>query len=316
MNKKTEIYQLCPNEGYLMHSYLIKTPNNKIVMIDGGHTYYMQKAYLPHAIRAILGLKEKDYFEIEAWFFSHAHDDHYGEFVMMMREYDQNSNYKINNIYFDFPDFAKSSLDKDDYSLEILEQFKSSLDKYAKVNGINFDGRYYDYLNGRVINADSVEGGLTVKIDGVNFDILQTWDDLDLMVNSNSTIIRVSQDVLPSKTCLFLNDASIDSGARLLEKYGNKLKSDMVQMAHHGQAGVDKDVYDAISATIRFWPTPFWVWNDHEDYKTDQVRSWLNITEFEYTEGDVIACLYKDYPEDYTKVSEWKKCINGMKREL
>ena len=58
MENKTEIYQLCPHSGYLMESYLIKTPNNKIIMIDGGSNTYMEKAYLPSAIRAILGLKE------------------------------------------------------------------------------------------------------------------------------------------------------------------------------------------------------------------------------------------------------------------
>ena len=79
--KKTEIYQLCPHSGYLMQSYLIKTPNDKIVLIDGGHNYYMEKAYLPSAIRAILGLNEGEYFEIDSWFFSHGHIDHYGEFT-------------------------------------------------------------------------------------------------------------------------------------------------------------------------------------------------------------------------------------------
>ena len=64
MSNKTEIYQLCPHNCYLMHSYLIKTPNDKIIVIDGGHNYYMKKAYLPHAIRAILGLNDGDYFEI------------------------------------------------------------------------------------------------------------------------------------------------------------------------------------------------------------------------------------------------------------
>ena len=314
--KKTEIYQLCPHSGYLMHSYLIKTPNNKIVVIDGGHTYYMEKAYLPHAIRAILGLNDGDYFEIDALFLSHGHVDHYGEFAMMMKEYDKNSNYKINNFYFDFPDFANSKFDTSDYSLENLALLKNSFETYAQVNDIAVDGSYYDFLNGAVINKSAVEKGLTFNIDGVDFDILQTQDESDDQVNGNSLIIRVSESNKKGKTCLFLNDASVVSGARLLKKYGSALKSDMVQMAHHGQAGVDKDVYYAIDASIRLWPTPFWLWNDHETWKMDEVRGWLGITSENYTKNDILACGYSAYPENYSSVEDWKKCVDGMKVTL
>ena len=313
MSKKTEIYQLCPHNCYLMHSYLIKTPNNKIVVIDGGHNYYMQKAYLPHAIRAILGLNDGDYFEIEALFLSHGHIDHYGEFTMMMKEYDQNSNYKINNFYFDFPDFANSNFDKSDYSLENLALLRNAFETYANVNDIKVDGDYYDALNGAVINADAVKNGLSFNIDGVVFDILQTWCENDDMVNGNSTIIRVYDQDKNGKTCLFLNDASIGSGKRLLDTYKEKLKSDIVQLAHHGQAGVDKDVYDAIDAKIRLWPTTIWLWRDHETWRVDEVRGWFGIEENNYTENDVLACCYSAYPEDSASVEDWKKCVEGMK---
>ena len=313
MEKKIEIYQLCPHGGQLMHSYLIKTPNDKIIMIDGGHNCYMEKAYLQHAIRAILGLNDGDYFEIEAWFFSHGHIDHYGEFTMMMKEYQKESNYKINNFYLDFPNFEDCKFDKDDYSLDNIELLKSGFDRYATVNGIEFDGRYFNALNGKVINSESVDKGLSFIIDGVRLDILQTRDDTDDMVNGNSTVIKVYAEDGTSKSCLFLNDASIGSGARLLSTHREKIKSDIVQMAHHGQAGVDKDVYDAIGATVRLWPTPFWLWNDQKIWKVDEVRSWFGLDAENYTENDIIAGRYCEYPEDYTSVSDWKKCVGKMK---
>ena len=314
--KKTEIYQLCPHSGYLMQSYLIKTPNDKIVMIDGGHNYYMEKAYLPSAIRAILGLNEGEYFEIDSWFFSHGHIDHYGEFTMMMKEYDKNSNYKVNNFYFDFPDFLNSNYDSSDYSVEFLESFKSALDTYATVNGIEFDGRYYDTLNGKYVNAQLIKDGLTFEIDGVLFDILQTWCDTDEQVNANSLIIKVSESNKNTKTCLFLNDASVSSGNRLIKTYGEKLKCDIVQMSHHGQAGVDKNVYDIVDAKIRLWPTTFWLWQDHETWRVDEVRGWLKIEENNYTEGDILACRYGEYPADYRSIKDWSACVQKMKIEL
>ena len=314
MNKKTEIYQLMPHSGILMQGYLIKTPNNKLVVIDGGNLSYLEQAFLPSFARAVLGLNEGDYFEIEAWFISHAHSDHYGELSVMLRDYDEKSNYKINNFYFDFPDLEKSGFDEGDYDLNLLQGLKNGLNTYAKVNGIACGDSYYDDLNGKFINAEAVKNGLTFTVDGVRFEILQTWDKDDDMVNGNSLVIKVWPGNPDEKNCLFLNDTSIGSGARLLKTYGEKLKSDIVQMSHHGQAGADKDVYDMIDAKIRLWPAPFWLWDDLEKrYQIREVRSWVGVDYDNVTESDVVACLYKAYPEDYKSVDSWKKCVDGMK---
>lgn len=313
MEKKTEVYQLSPHCGILMEGYVIKTPNDKIVVIDGGNYTYLDKPYLPSAIRAILGLNEGDFFEIEAWFLSHGHSDHYGEMFMMLKNYDKNSNYKINNIYFDFPDFENSKFHETDFCVEALTQLKNGLNNYAKVNGIDCGDSYYDYLNGRVVNAQSVANGLSFTIDGVRFDILQTWCEEDDQVNGNSMVIKVFPQDPNGKNCLFLNDVSIVSGARLLQTYGKALKSDIVQMAHHGQAGADKDVYDTIDAKIRLWPIPFWVWQNEEDYKIGEVRSWVGVDVNNVTENDIVTCLYEGAPEDYASVADWKKCVDCMK---
>ena len=110
-----------------------------------------------------------------------------------------------------------------------------------------------------------------------------------------------------------LNDTSVWSGAKLLKTYGKKLKSDVVQMAHHGQAGADKDVYEAIDASIRLWPVPFWVWQNEVTYKIGEVRSWFGIDENVGRETDLVSCKYGKYPEDYTSIDSWKQCLDVMK---
>lgn len=313
MKSNIEIYQVFPQSGYLMHSYVIKTPNNKIVVIDGGNVRYMDKAYLPFAIRGILGLDENDYFEIEALFISHAHDDHYGEFIMMMREYDEKSNYKVNNFYFDFPDFESGKYSFKDVDKN-LDEFKESLQKYALTNKIDTIN-YYEQLNGAVINSNEIKKGLTITIDGVDFEILQTWDESDDNVNGNSLIFRVCSSDKKSKTCLFLNDASIVSGDRLCNTYGNYLKSDMVQLAHHGQKGVSQKIYQVIDAKVRLWPTPSWVWTK-PNYQTGETRSWFNVDMDNVQESDFVGCLYQKYPSDYRSAKEWNECAKYMKVTL
>lgn len=298
-----------------MHSYLVKTPNDKIVVLDGGNVRYMKDAYLPQAIRGVLGLTDGEYFEIEAWFISHAHDDHYGEFIMMMREYTAQSNYKVNNFYFDFPDFENGDYPFRDVDAESMQELKECFQKYATVNGIKTVS-YYDDLNGAVINSQSVEKGLTIEIDGVNFEILQTWRDDDDQVNGNSLIIKVSEKDKNTKTCLFLNDLSEPSAIRLVQKYGNKLKSDIVQLAHHGQGGCEKHVYDVIDAKLRLWPTPSWVWFKPQ-FKTAQTREWFGVdVEKPNMETDFVGCKYEKYPENHRSIKDWKGCLDGMKVEL
>ena len=314
MEKKVEIYQLAPHSCMLMEGYIIKTASDKIIVVDGGSgEVYMDKAYLPTTIRALLGLKEGEYFEIEAWFLSHGHNDHYGELLMMFREYDENSNYKINNFYFDFPDFVNSHFDESDYTVSSLEELKAGFDKYAKVNGLQPVPGYFDYLNGRVVNADTVAQGLTISVDGVDFEILQTQSPEDDQVNGNSMVFRVNPNYEGGRTCMFLNDTSVWSGAKLLKTYGDKLKSDIVQMAHHGQAGADKDVYETIDASLRLWPVPFWVWQNEEEYKIGEVRSWFGIGQEPDKQADLVSCNYSKYPKEYTSIEEWTSCLDEMK---
>jgi predicted small secreted protein len=95
-----ELYQLAPDRDSLMQSYVIKTENGKLIVIDGGidGAGKDREPYMPAALRSILGLGQDDYFEVEAWFLSHAHKDHMYELSKMLSEYSAESNYKINNI--------------------------------------------------------------------------------------------------------------------------------------------------------------------------------------------------------------------------
>ena len=202
--KNVEVYLLAPDKNVLSQNIVIKTPNDKIIVIDGGHEEF--EPCLAPAIRAILNKGQDEYFEIESWFISHAHNDHYGEAIKLLNGLTDRS-IKVNNFYYDFPDLENSNFHQSDYTLESLEKLKKGLDNYKKVWGIDCDGRYYDYLNGKVVNGETVKNGLTLNIDGVDFDIIQTRDDaVDEQVNANSMVIRMRVETeTGEKKVLFLN---------------------------------------------------------------------------------------------------------------
>ena len=64
-------------------------------------------------------------------------------------------------------------------------------------------------------------------------------------------------DRIPMPKAPFVkHDASESCCGILVKKYGELLRSDAVQVAHHGYVGGTKEVYDAIAAPVVFWPCP------------------------------------------------------------
>lgn len=332
-----ELYQLAPENQSLMMSYVIVTPSKKVIVIDGGTDGYGQSSpsYLPSAIRAILGLGQKDYFEVEAWFFTHMHNDHYYELAKMLKRYKESDNYRINNIYFDFPDYGTEWTSKagdNDFEKTNFDILVKGINHYYETVGFSGivgadipndqwnapDDGFYNLINGAVINEEAVEKGLTIRVDGVDFRILMTWWSGSSTINNTSVIFRMEYD---GNSVLFLGDCEEEEGRRLLEyRSAEEIKSDYIQMGHHGQGGPDKAFYDAIDAkdSIRLWPTPEWVWSNAQTYAIGKTRSWMGLPyeakDFQKeklfsTGRDFVAGCYKNYPKQGTKVESWTEKV-------
>ena len=94
---------------------------------------------------------------------------------------------------------------------------------------------------------------------------------------------------------MVLGDTGVNLSKKLLDTQKEKLKSDIVQMSHHGQNGATKELYSQIQPQICMWPTPEWLWKndsgtgeDSGTWKTKATRKWmeeLNVKE-NYVEKD------------------------------
>ena len=87
---------------------------------------------------------------------------------------------------------------------------------------------------------------------------------------------------LPKSSILFLGDTGEESGEKLLNTQKDKLKSDIVQVAHHGQGGAKESLYKEINPRICLWPTPEWLWNNDSGegkgsgpWTTVETRQWM-----------------------------------------
>jgi hypothetical protein len=84
-------------------------------------------------------------------------------------------------------------------------------------------------------------------------------------------------------TVLFTGDLGVEGGVKALHSpFREKLRAKYVQMAHHGQNGVNEEFYRAVQPSACLWPTPDWLWDNDKGggkgsgpWATLTVRSWM-----------------------------------------
>ena len=98
-------------------------------------------------------------------------------------------------------------------------------------------------------------------------------------INNASVVFSVS---IGDKKMLVTGDLGIEGGNALLKLCPDKLKADIVVLAHHGQNGANKEFYTAVHPSVAIWPTPRWLWeNDNGGgpgsgpWRTNYVKCWM-----------------------------------------
>ncbi len=247
------LWQLPSQSGNQMNSYVIQTVHGKIIVIDGG--YIEDTSYLKGFLAA-LGNK------VDIWFVSHQHRDHLGALTAILR----NQDVLIDKIYGSMLSiqWIKDFDDRKGLASSVASAFNESLVKTQK----------------QVIE---LELGQIIEIDGITFKILGVKNP-EITVNgvNNSSVVMRAWD--SQKSVLFLGDLGVEGGRKFLSgKYKKDLRSDYVQMAHHGQKGVGKAFYQIVSPKYCLWPTPKGLWDNDNgggknsgQWETLEVRSWMN----------------------------------------
>lgn len=242
--------QLSPKGSRQMMGYLIKTNTGKLIVIDGGTTDDTEQ---------LIDKINKNGSKVDYWFLTHVHDDHVGAFTKIVN----NTDIEIENIYV--------SVNK----IEWYEQNEPSRLEFTKT--------FLDTLSQEKIKNKVVEPTLNekIKIDNIEIEILgiKNPEITENAGNEQSMVFTINTE---KTKLLFLGDTGIKSSEKLLANQKEKLKSDIVQMSHHGQAGATKELYEVIQPKICLWPTPEWLWNNDigtgkntGTWKTLETRGWM-----------------------------------------
>lgn len=230
--RKITIIQLSPNTPTQMMGYIIKTKNDKFIIIDGG---------LVGDTENLMKYIQENNNKVDYWFLTHNHNDHTSAFTEIVN----NKNVNIDNIYV---------------SLNDKEWYEKNEPARAEFSSYLIDTLNNDKLKNKVKSPNLNE---KFEIDGIKVEILGIRNP-EIIENSGNEQSMVIKFDTGKTTLLILGDTGEKASKKLLERQKEKLKSDIVQMAHHGQAGATKELYKEISPKMCLWPTPDWLWNNNK----------------------------------------------------
>lgn len=268
----TAMTMLSSQGGAQMLSSVIRSNNGSLVIVDGG--WEADGGYLVEHIKANGGV-------VDAWLITHPHSDHAGALYDILKN--RSDEIEINRIYYSFAPVSwyEEVSPKD---VNMVRNLVEELDKLPE-----------DKLRG------DIGKDYKIMVDNLRITAMNDRYQLETDPVNNSSITYMVDT--GKKKVLFLGDMSYDGGARLARESGDSLKADIVQMAHHGQNGVGKSVYQSIAPRICLWPTPQWLWDNDNgggynsgSWRTIETRSWMEQTlkvdkSYCIKDGDIVLQL-------------------------
>lgn len=243
--EKTKLYQITETSSFMM-SFVLVTKNDNVIVIDGG-----RKEDMP-LLKEYIGKRH-----ISAWILTHAHSDHISGFVDEIAK-NNGADFDIEKIYYNFPPYEHIN-NKNVFDYKYYQSdFNEFLPEFLKIEPKIRD------------KAHITNQGESIVIDECKIDFIFSYHEnlTSNPINDSSLVFKITT---PNKSVLFLGDLGPDGGDMLFRESRHLLKSDIVQMAHHGHMNVSMEVYAAINPTACLWCCADWLYNEKEepDYLSD-----------------------------------------------
>lgn len=220
-------------EDYGM-SYLIRLSDGRFLVIDGGWEFE------PDADKLMQQLRIQSPFQkpvIAAWIFTHPHIDHYRCFLVFHEKYREQV--QIQAFLYNFPQMTEDLVSRVPRLLEEEEtEYLQRLETYVARTGAP------------VMRPHT---GQTYYFGDVCMEVLASTDDAcygDCSLNSVSLVLRME---IAGQKILFCGDSELDM-VFLAERYGSYLKSDLLQVTHHGFNGGTTEAYRLVDPEVCLVP--------------------------------------------------------------
>ena len=226
------LLQIANRSCVQMMSYIIDCPKGGTIVIDGG-------MHCQEDADELYRLLESRGKRVDIWFFTHCHNDHYGAWLKLME--DGRFDIDVGALCFHFPD---------------REWLLSREDR-------EYTERLFAALDGCHIPIVTPRAGEVLSCGGIDVEILNEpigYQEYP-SINPTSILLKVH---FPNRSVLFLGDFDVWAEKKYEENFSTeKLRCDIVQMAHHGQKGVSREFYELIAPKYCLYPTPAWLWENN-----------------------------------------------------
>ena len=219
-----------PDNG---QGFIMRLPDGRFLIHDGGY------AGENRVYAALRDLVPEGKIVIAAWFVSHPHNDHYGAFTDFLVNHGNDKDIVLERIMLNFAEPSRYLA---------LEVYGDTMEDVVYIHKIIQE-------NAPDVPVLKVHTGQVVDFGDASVEILYTIEDHmpdELRnINDSSMAMRVT---MGGKTFMILADTGYYSGPILEELWGDYLKSDILQVAHHGQWPSVESIYHKIVAEVAIIP--------------------------------------------------------------
>ena len=216
--------------------YIITLSDGSFVIFDGGADKGNTDHIRLYKLLERLNARPDKKIVIAGWFLTHEHYDHFQNFYNFCKAYGK----KVT-----------------------IEAFYHNVTSPAADYNSNNPGNYFpdkfyeasDYVNGG-IKLVKIHTGQKLYIRDAEFEVLFTHEDLypdRLRYFNNSSV--TTRMTLGGQTTMWLGDIWTAAADKISDSFGSYVKSDFVQVAHHGYNGATIELYRLISPSVALWPT-------------------------------------------------------------
>jgi len=228
----SKIIQVAPN----FMCYLIKLDNGEFIAVDSGNNHVEAPIY-----EQLMKNSEDGHPVIAAWFFSHFHQDHIGGFVSFTANEEYMKNVTVKSVVYNFPEDQVILTAR--ASWQDMDNIRDWPELIAKCGCTPIRART----------------GQKFRIANAEIDVIYTYEDLmPFYVNhdrSNPTSSVISVNI-EGQRLIITGDCCGEATSLMVNKYGEGLKTDFVQLPHHGwgDGGTDIRFYELCDAPWVLYP--------------------------------------------------------------
>lgn len=247
-------------------SVILTLSDGRLIVLDGGMPNEENHLGLLNAMRN--ASPDKDNVVIAGWYLSHAHIDHHGAAWQFIEQH--LDKVKVEAFLLNYAaDCHYENLTEDSWKkADDAQMFRKALEKVSPDTKIikPHSGQVYHY------GAEAVE---------IVYSVEDYYPEPLNYNNSSSLILRLHAN---GNSIMLLADTTHTSGARMMQLHGSALKSDMVQIAHHGMWASYSALYELINAPVLLWPSN--LTNAKKWFNDSVVQTALGICEDVYLAGN------------------------------